>query len=168
MNWQDKRVKFVALALAVLLVAIGARIFMNVTSSRERAKKATEGRAIAVPTGFAARQTINPVLTFAGNLDPVWQAKLAPKTAGRIKSILVKEGDYVEAGTVLAELDASELDAAVSAAMMGEPCDRLGAASTSSTRAHPPSHTRRTQAKSRQPHARKASSAHRSTSLRIA
>ena len=119
MNWQDKRVKFVALALAVLLVAIGARIFMNVTSSRERAKKATEGRAIAVPTGFAARQTINPVLTFAGNLDPVWQAKLAPKTAGRIKSILVKEGDYVEAGTVLAELDASELDAAVSAAMGG-------------------------------------------------
>lgn len=116
MDWHDKRFKILAFVLAVLLIIIGVRIFMNVMSSRERAEKATQGKAIAVPTGFAKRETIKPVLTFAGNLDPVWQAKIASKIAGRIQSVLVNEGDYVEAGTVLAALDSSEIDATVNAA----------------------------------------------------
>ena len=116
MDWHDKRFRILALVLAVLLIIIGARIFMNVMSSRERAEKATQGKAVSVPTGFAKRETIKPVLTFAGNLDPVWQAKIASKIAGRIQSVLVNEGDYVEAGTVLAALDSSEIDATVNAA----------------------------------------------------
>lgn len=116
MDWHDKRFRILAFVLAVLLIIIGARIFMNVMSSRERAEKATQGKAVSVPTGFAKRETIKPVLTFAGNLDPVWQAKIASKIAGRIQSVLVNEGDYVEAGTVLAALDSSEIDATVNAA----------------------------------------------------
>ena len=116
MDWHDKRFRILAFVLAVLLIIIGARIFMNVMSSRERAEKATQGKAVPVPTGFAKRETIKPVLTFAGNLDPVWQAKIASKIAGRIQSVLVNEGDYVEAGTVLAALDSSEIDATVNAA----------------------------------------------------
>ncbi|NCD07954.1 MAG: efflux RND transporter periplasmic adaptor subunit [Negativicutes bacterium] len=116
MDWHDKRFRILAFVLAVLLIIIGARIFMNIMSSRERAEKATQGKAVAVPTGFAKRETIKPVLTFAGNLDPVWQAKIASKIAGRIQSVLVNEGDYVEAGTVLAALDSSEIDATVNAA----------------------------------------------------
>ena len=119
MNLHDKRVKIIAAVLAILLIIIGVRIFMNVMSSRERAEKATQGKAVAVPTGFAKRETITPVLTFAGNLDPVWQAKIAPKIAGRVLNVLVNEGSFVEAGTVLAVLDSSEIDATVNASHGG-------------------------------------------------
>ena len=117
MNLHDKRVKIIAAVLTILLIIIGIRIFMNVMSSRERAEKATQGKAVSVPTGFAKRETIKPVLTFAGNLDPVWQAKLAPKIAGRLQQVLVSEGDYVEAGTVLAILDSGEIDATVNSSL---------------------------------------------------
>ena len=119
MNLHDKRVKIIAAVLTILLIIIGVRIFMNVMSSRERAEKATQGKAVAVPTGFAKRETITPVLTFAGNLDPVWQAKIAPKIAGRVLNVLVNEGSFVEAGTVLAVLDSSEIDATVNASHGG-------------------------------------------------
>lgn len=115
MDWHDKKVKVLAAVIAVLLIIIGVRIFTNVMSSRERAEKATQGKAVAVPTGFAKRETINPILTFAGNLEPVWQAKIAPKIAGRIQKVTVNEGDYVEAGTVLAILDSNEIASTVSA-----------------------------------------------------
>lgn len=113
MNLHDKRVKVIAAVLAILLIIIGVRIFMNVMSAREKAEKAKQGKVVTVATEIAKRGTIHPVLSFAGNLDPVWQAKVAPKLAGRIQNILVNEGDYVEAGKVLAILESSEISATV-------------------------------------------------------
>ena len=85
MNLHDKRVKIIAAVLAILLIVIGVRIFMNVMSAKEKAEKAKQGKVVTVATGIAKRETIKPVLSFAGNLDPVWQAKVAPKLAGRIQ-----------------------------------------------------------------------------------
>ena len=113
MNLHDKRVKIIAAVLAILLLIIGVRIFMNVMSAKEKAEKAKQGKVVTVATEIAKRGTIHPVLSFAGNLDPVWQAKVAPKLAGRIQNILVNEGDYVEAGKVLAILESSEISATV-------------------------------------------------------
>ena len=41
------------------------------------------------------------------------QVDVAPKVAGSVARILVKEGDLVDAGQVVAELDAAELEAQV-------------------------------------------------------
>ena len=49
----------------------------------------------------------------AGNLVASSQVTLAFQAAGRVKEIKVKEGDRVKAGTVLASLDTSSLDALV-------------------------------------------------------
>ncbi|MGL5206506.1 MAG: efflux RND transporter periplasmic adaptor subunit, partial [Acidaminococcaceae bacterium] len=115
MNLHDKRIKIIAAVLTILLIIIGVRIFMNVMSAKEKAEKSKQGKAVTVATEFAKRGTINPVLSFAGTLEPVWQAKIAPKLAGRIQNILVNEGDYVEKGTVLAILESSEISATVGA-----------------------------------------------------
>ena len=49
-----------------------------------------------------------------GLVEPVWRATLAPTVLGRVESIAVKEGDRVEAGTVLLVLERQfeQLDAA--------------------------------------------------------
>ncbi|MEG0832112.1 MAG: efflux RND transporter periplasmic adaptor subunit, partial [Acidaminococcaceae bacterium] len=97
-------------------VVSGVRIYSNVSSARERALRASQGKAVAVPTAFAQRGTMKPVLEFAGNLEPLWQADLGAKIAGRIEQVLVEEGAYVEAGTVLALLDNNEIGATTNAA----------------------------------------------------
>lgn len=115
MNLHDRRIKIIAAVLAVLILIIGVRIFMNVMSAKEKAEKAKQGKVVTIATELAKKGTIYPVLSFAGNLDPVWQAKIAPKLAGRIQNILVNEGDYVESGRILAILESSEISATTSA-----------------------------------------------------
>ena len=39
MNLHDKRVKIIAAVLAILLIVIGVRIFMNVMSAKEKAAR---------------------------------------------------------------------------------------------------------------------------------
>lgn len=50
-------------------------------------------------------------LTATGYLESRWQAAVGAKVPGRIANIPVEEGDVVEAGDVLAELEHSDLDA---------------------------------------------------------
>jgi RND family efflux transporter MFP subunit len=50
-------------------------------------------------------------LTATGYLESRWQAAVGAKVPGRIANIPVEEGDKVEAGAVLAELEHSDLDA---------------------------------------------------------
>jgi RND family efflux transporter MFP subunit len=50
-------------------------------------------------------------LTATGYLESRWQAAVGAKVPGRIANIPVEEGDKVEAGQVLAELEHSDLDA---------------------------------------------------------
>ena len=44
MNLHDKRVKIIAAVLAILLIIIGVRIFMNVMSAKEKAEKALNSK----------------------------------------------------------------------------------------------------------------------------
>ncbi|MCC6491866.1 MAG: efflux RND transporter periplasmic adaptor subunit [Pirellulales bacterium] len=52
-------------------------------------------------------------LTATGYLESRWQAAVGAKVPGRIANIPVEEGDKVKAGAVLAELEHSDLDAAL-------------------------------------------------------
>jgi RND family efflux transporter MFP subunit len=50
------------------------------------------------------------VRTFPGRVDATKRAELAFRVAGRLQEILVREGDLVEAGQVLARLDPTDLE----------------------------------------------------------
>lgn len=56
---------------------------------------------------------VSAQLTATGYLESRWQAAVGAKVPGRIANIPVEEGDKVEAGAVLAELEHSDLDAAL-------------------------------------------------------
>ncbi|MBP2654485.1 MAG: efflux transporter, family, subunit [Firmicutes bacterium] len=110
--------KTIAIIAIVVVFAgiIGYRIYANYAANKERAAKVTEGRAVTVEVGHVTRQDVQPVLSFSANLEPLWSADISSKVDGRIENLYVDEGDFVEAGTVIAVLDTSELAAQVAQA----------------------------------------------------
>ena len=108
MMWQNKKVRIAIIASLVLLAIIAYRIYGNIQANNERASSVSQGRSVAVATAFPQRQSITPVMRFAGSLDPVWQADVAAKIDGRVEKVYVNEGDRVTAGTVLAHLEQTE------------------------------------------------------------
>jgi len=116
MDWHDKRVKYVIIAVVIITAIISFQIFNKVMSAREKARKAAIGKTIQVSTAFATHKTIKPIIKLTGNLDPLWQAELGAKVAGRVEQVHAKVGDVVAAGQVLATLDSGELTATVNSA----------------------------------------------------
>ena len=108
MIWQNTKVRIAIIASMVLLAIIAYRIYGNIQANNERANRVSQGQNIAVATSFPQRQSITPVMRFAGSLDPVWQADVAAKIDGRVEKVYVNEGDKVTAGTVLAHLEQTE------------------------------------------------------------
>lgn len=56
---------------------------------------------------------VSAQLTATGYLESRWQAAVGAKVPGRIANIPVEEGDEVQAGDILAELEHSDLDASL-------------------------------------------------------
>lgn len=79
MIWQNTKVRIAIIASLVLLAIIAYRIYGNIQANNERANRVSQGQNIAVATSFPQRQSITPVMRFAGSLDPVWQADVAAK-----------------------------------------------------------------------------------------
>lgn len=90
------------LVVIAMVVAIG------------RTQQATSG-LLSTPTPAKATLDI-PVTTAEGVIVPVRRAQLSFQTGGTVSKVAVKAGDAVEAGQVLVELEASELQLAVKAA----------------------------------------------------
>lgn len=95
------------LALAILL-SLGAC---------ERNEKLTQlpaadGRGVQaaadVESAVVTRETIDRAVVATGTTEPARVADLGPQGTGRIRAILVDEGDRVKAGETLVRLDASE------------------------------------------------------------
>ncbi|MFA5123565.1 HlyD family secretion protein [Zavarzinia sp.] len=89
-----KSLRYVALVLLIGVVAAGGYWFW---------KSRTAG---ALPEGIAAAN---------GRLEAD-QVDVSTKMAGRVIEILVKEGDFVQAGTVIAHMDRAELDTQIDGA----------------------------------------------------
>ncbi|HMM20266.1 MAG TPA: efflux RND transporter periplasmic adaptor subunit [Selenomonadales bacterium] len=110
---KKKIVIIVTVAIVALVGIISIRIYSNMAANKERAARMTQGRAVAVEVGTAAKRDIQPVYSFSANLEPVWSADISAKVDSRIDRLLVDEGDAVKAGMVIAVLDTNELSAQV-------------------------------------------------------
>lgn len=116
MSLQNKKIRILlGLTIAIVLV-VAYRIYDNIQADRLRAERLMQAKTVAVTTDVPKRATIIPDLEFSGSLDPEWQAEVAAKVDGRIEQVLVKEGDRVVKGQVLAILDKTDTDADLLAA----------------------------------------------------
>jgi HlyD family secretion protein len=89
-----------ALLAAVLLVALFAA-----QQSRLRQRRLATA-SLTVPV---VRQDVVIRVSAAGTIQPVTPINISPKESGRLAALLVDQGDRVEAGQVLARMDASNL-----------------------------------------------------------
>ncbi|HEX9103568.1 MAG TPA: efflux RND transporter periplasmic adaptor subunit [Polyangia bacterium] len=119
--------------MALALVGLGAWFAVRLTAALQTQKElAAERDAVAkaaaahpASSSSAARamtatlpkaETWQPEVQFEGTLQPVREADLGFKVAGRLAQIRVHLGDRVSAGQTLATLDANEAEAQVEAA----------------------------------------------------
>jgi RND family efflux transporter MFP subunit len=100
------RVRFVVGAVAVLVLAAAGVYFM---SGRGAA-------AVQYRTAAATMGTVTQTLPISGNLTPASETALDFGAAGRVQAVKVQAGQAVKPGDVLASLDASSLQAALSQA----------------------------------------------------
>ncbi len=70
-------------------------------------------QAAPVATAVARASAVNSALTLDGVLVPVRQATVAAQVSGNVLVLAVKAGDRVRAGQLVAQVDASESQAAV-------------------------------------------------------
>ncbi len=94
------------IVLALVLAALGGAAWW-VLYDRLFPLPVVKVDSVRIMTLGQARTT----LTATGYLESRWQAAVGAKVPGRIANIPVEEGDKVEAGDVLAELEHSDLDA---------------------------------------------------------
>ena len=75
---------------------------------------------VAVTLAPVRRQVLAQPVAVAGQLSSETEARLSFKTGGIVRRILVREGDYVAKGQLLAALDLTEISAQVAQASQGE------------------------------------------------
>ena len=71
-----------------------------------------EERATLISTAVATRQEVPQTEVYSTTVQAFAINNIAPQTGGRIKSIKVDVGSFVERNQLLAEMDAAQLDQA--------------------------------------------------------
>ncbi|MBC8448947.1 MAG: efflux RND transporter periplasmic adaptor subunit [Chloroflexi bacterium] len=105
--------KIGGIVMAALVLIAGVGFVLRRQSSPSSAAVATE------PTVTVTRGSIEETVSATGNVVAERQATLAFELSGRITEVLVKEGQQVEAGQVLARLDTASLEWQVAVAEAG-------------------------------------------------
>ena len=108
----------IALGLAVVLVILAAiGIFGAVAKHHERDQTSQAVAAGSITVRVTKPTRSPPVFDFSlpGSSEPLTTATLYARVNGYLKSRLVDIGDRVEAGQLLAEIDAPDLDAQLNA-----------------------------------------------------
>ena len=98
--------KKIAIGIGVLLVLV---IVVGVTVHQSGKNVAT------VQTGKTLRQDLSSVVSASGEIRPKTYVNLGANAFGKISHLLVKEGDHVKKGQLLAQLENVQSSADVNA-----------------------------------------------------
>jgi HlyD family secretion protein len=98
--------------IGVLVLAILAAGYYGLSGRLRGGNKAT-------PTPASSAGLSDNIVTASGTVVPAKQARLGFRLGGRVRQVLVKASDTVQAGEPLLRLEASELEAAVAQAKAG-------------------------------------------------
>ncbi len=96
----------VFVSAAVMLAACGNGKKADSSASAQN----VEERATLIATATAVRQEVPQTEVYSSSVQAFAVNNIAPQTGGRIKSIKVDVGSFVEKNQLLAEMDASQLD----------------------------------------------------------
>ncbi|MEA3500590.1 MAG: efflux RND transporter periplasmic adaptor subunit [Candidatus Marinimicrobia bacterium] len=83
--------------IGVVILVVGAIVVLNVLQKKEK--------AIQVQTTKVKLTTIESKVSASGTILPVIQVDISANVAGEITKMYIKEGEFVEEGQILAQLD---------------------------------------------------------------
>ena len=92
---------------AALVIAAGAGAVIVVSGDEE---------LLEVQTATAGLETIIQTVNATGRIQPKTQVRISADVSAKITALHIEEGDWVEAGTLLVELDRERYEAAVESA----------------------------------------------------
>ena len=114
-----KRQGWVKLTLAIVSVAVvsGSLVAWRVSLAKKEDAKPAEVTLEFSPADIAVveQKALTRTLPFSGSLSPVLQSTVKSKVSGEVKRVLVREGEPVTKGQVLAQIDTADLNARLDA-----------------------------------------------------
>ncbi len=102
------RKAFVTLAVLILIGLIAWQITLRIIAHGNPAARQRGRLSVAVETEPIRKMTVRDVGSFTGTLYPAAQFIVAPKIAGRLEKLLVRIGDRVKKGQLIAVLEDDE------------------------------------------------------------
>ena len=119
--WHRKSVWAASAALITLASVVGF-MTMNSAASKTGETGKKDGPAVTLefaPSDIAVVQVLPLARTvsLSGSLAPVTQALVKSTVAGEVRRVLVREGEYVRQGAVVAELDTTDARSRLEAAL---------------------------------------------------
>ena len=106
----DKKTKWILAAVIVLVATLAIMAKMGVFGGKEATKVMAEA---------AERRTITEIVSASGRVYPEVEVKVSPDISGEITELMVKEGDTVKKGQLLARIYADIYDIQRSQAASG-------------------------------------------------
>lgn len=103
----------------IVLLVIGIVFLAGCGSQEAQTTQAAEEKPVPVEVVSARQGEVNLTNTYQGVIQPEMDVNVIPKMGGKVESIGVKIGDYVNAGDVLIKLDTTEIAAQVAQAEAG-------------------------------------------------
>jgi membrane fusion protein (multidrug efflux system) len=126
-RWSKSRTVVVIVTFVVVAaIAIGVGLRMSKRASAETPGGAAQPVTLEFTPGdtsIVEAKALSRWLPISGTLQPVNQTVVKAKVSGEIRQVMVREGESVKAGQVLARFDTSDLDAKLN--------DRVGALESS-------------------------------------
>lgn len=105
----NKKMLCAALALMIAVIPAGC--------GKNEVKEEQQEASTNVTVYEAGKDTVKSAVSYNGTIIEGEYTSISAKVSARVQDILVEEGDYVAAGTVLARLDATDLNLAYNQAL---------------------------------------------------
>lgn len=98
---------------------ISSLLLMSAACGKKEQAAAPETEAINVSVQTVGTEYLENTVKYTGELKAAQTTSISAKVGARITAVHVNEGDYVKAGDVLAELDATDIQSAYNSALAG-------------------------------------------------
>ena len=100
-----KRIIFISLAVLALVGLTVAKLFSNADKAKKKIYIHDMNAAVLVETSHPEQHTFESAFSYLGTFDAMHQNNVAAEGSGKLIALLVKEGDRVSKGQVIAKLD---------------------------------------------------------------
>jgi RND family efflux transporter MFP subunit len=106
-----------ALVIAAVVLVAGSLVGLRVVQSKKEEPKEAKAPLQFTPADIAVveMRELQRTLSLSGSLSPVLQSTVRSKVPGEVQKVLVREGDRVTEGQVIATIDTADLKARLDA-----------------------------------------------------